>query len=78
MSFKITNRATTFLTVCGQCLSVGESIVIDAVTYAEWQETIQHLEFREVISVEEVIADAEGKLYGRTLSYEIVDEPTDS
>lgn len=52
MSFKITNKSTTFLTVCGQCLSIGESIVIDAVTYAEWQETIDHLKFRDVIAVE--------------------------
>ena len=77
MMFKITNKATTFHTVCGQCLSVGESMTIDAVTFAEWQETIEHLKFREVISVEKV-ADAETKLYGRTLSHEIVDEPTDS
>lgn len=77
MMFRITNTATTYLTVCGQCLSVGESMIIDAVTFAEWQETIEHLKFREVISVEQVV-DAEEKLYGRTLSHEIVDEPTDS
>ena len=75
--FKITNKATTFLTVCGQCLSVGESMTIDAVTFAEWQETIEHLKFREVIAVEKA-GDADGKLSGKALSFEVIDEPTDS
>ena len=62
MSFKVTNKATTFITICGRQLAQGESIIIDAITYAEWQETLDHLKFCEVITIEQNDKESENKI----------------